>query len=190
MSDELEQERDEQAEGTEETTDDVTGQESENDGEVEFSDAQQEKINEIVQSRLARAREKWEGEVEREREQARREAEEQRLEDQEEYRELAEQRQERIAELEQRVSEAEAVTEENERLAAALERTLKAQREGLPEHVITLLDRLDPVEQMEYLADNAEILKKSPGGPPESPRPNEQGEMDESERAAMTARTW
>ena len=191
-----EQEQAEQLEQTEQT-EDATGQESaeqaqpENGGEVEFNAEQQAKIDTIISERLKREREGWEKKLEQERERARREAEEEQLEEQEEYRKLAEKRQERLAELEVEVEKAQDWKRDRDRLRTTLKGVLEQRRDGLPDHVIALLDRLDPVEQLEYLAENAEALQKPrPAGPPESPRPQEKGELTQDERAAMTARTW
>lgn len=104
----------------------------------------------------------------------RRRQEDQRLEEQEEYRELAETRLARIRELEP-------LEERVERLEAALERHLEAEREGLPDHILTLLDRMDVDEQLAYLAEHRDTLKptgtvrgirdtrpQTPEGPPPS----------------------
>lgn len=107
------------------------------------------------------------------------EAEQKRLIEQQEWQKLAEQRQAKIAEIEKQVSEMTPFKERVERYGKALMAHLETQRQGLPAHVLTLLDKLDPAEQLEYIAANAEALKpqqppqqKPPAGVPTTPPPN------------------
>lgn len=81
-----------------------------------------------------------------------------RLKEQQEFEKLADQRQERIDELEPAANKA-------ERYEAALKVHLDKEREGLPEHIIELLDTKDVADQLEYIAKNREALK-----PPTSTR--------------------
>lgn len=80
-------------------------------------------------------------------------AEAKRLEEQQEWRELAEKRQAALVELEP-------YKEMAERYKGALGAVLEAQRKGLPEHITTLLDKLDPVDQLAWIADNQEAIRK------------------------------
>lgn len=98
----------------------------------------------------------WKAEQEKVQEKARKEAEKaeaERLKKGQEWEQLAEQRQQRIDELEP-------IKERAERYEAALKKRLATEREGLPKHIIALLDRLDPAEQLEWLADNHEAISK------------------------------
>jgi hypothetical protein len=52
-----------------------------------------------------------------------------------------------------------------EKYEAALGKLLAKEREGLPKHVLTLLDKLDPAEQLEYIAENREALGAKPTPP-------------------------
>lgn len=76
-------------------------------------------------------------------------AERERLKQQEEWQKLAEQHEARVAELEPL---AERVTRYEGVITALLEK----QREGVPEFVQPLLDKLDPADQLEYIAANQE----------------------------------
>jgi hypothetical protein len=89
-------------------------------------------------------------------EQAAQKAEEERLAKQEEWQQLAEQRQARISELEP-------LSEDVERYKGAVEGLLEAQRKGLPDYVIALLDRLDPVDQLQWIAENGDKMASQAG---------------------------
>lgn len=92
-------------------------------------------------------------------EQKRQEAE---LREQEKWRELAETQTKQISELEGYKVKAEAYL-------TVITSLLETEREGLPEHIIALLDNLDPVKQLEWLAKN-----KSELVPPETPPATQQ----------------
>lgn len=122
----------------------------------------QAELDRIIEERLARSKKATEAAAARAAEEARQRA----LLEQGEYQKLAEERAARLAELE---PQAAAV----ERYRGALEAVLAEHRKGLPAHLVTLLDRLDPVEQLEYLAANAETLR--PAAPPAPAGPNLNG---------------
>jgi hypothetical protein len=83
--------------------------------------------------------------------------EEQRLAQQNQFKELAESRQSKIAELEPRAAQA-------ERYEAALKKHLEGLRRDVPEHLLPLLDRMDPAEQLDYLAENRDKLAPASSG--------------------------
>ena len=59
-----------------------------------------------------------------------------------------------------------------EQLEKALKGQLKVMKDGLPEHILKLLDKLDPVEQLEYItANHAELATKPSGGIDPTPKP-------------------
>ncbi|MCL6437222.1 MAG: hypothetical protein K6T51_01315 [Rubrobacteraceae bacterium] len=65
-------------------------------------------------------------------------------------------------ELEKYQKQVEALTpraEKAERYESALTNILEREREGLPEYIIQLLDRMDPAEQLEYIAEHRDLLK-------------------------------
>jgi hypothetical protein len=54
-----------------------------------------------------------------------------------------------------------------ERYEAALNSMLEKEREGIPEHYIPLLDKMDPDEQLAYIAQNREAIAQA--GDPQVP---------------------
>jgi hypothetical protein len=102
---------------------------------------------------------------------AKRAAEEAALTEKEEFKTLAEKRGTRVAELEPKVSELEAKTEgltaELDRANKALTKTLAAQKVGLTKPVLSLLEKMPPVDQIEWLAENgAEVRKEATAAVP------------------------
>ena len=121
--------------------------------------------------------------TEREAQKAKEEAEAQKLKDAQEFQKLAELRQAKVSELEKQVVELEPVRAWAERLEKALTAQLTALKKDLPKHITALLEKLDVVEQLEYLAANQEALNK-PGaiGVPGTPNPSGNGKMSDEER--------
>lgn len=145
--------------------------------EKKFSQAE---LDAIVQDRLAREKKKQDEAAEK----ARKEAEEAGLLKNQEFQKLAEERAKTIAELEPFKEQLNGANETIERYKGALDKYLEAEKKDLPKHVLALLDKLDPVEQMEYIAANREELGKGPEGIPPSPNPKEKKLSDEElERA-------
>lgn len=82
-----------------------------------------------------------------------------------EWQVLAEQREKELSDLQTKLNDFEPSQQRLQRYEEALKKNLEAQRTGLPEPIIKLLDKLDVAEQLEWLAANKEvILKKSPDG--------------------------
>lgn len=104
------------------------------------------------------------------------------LEEQGKFKELAEQATKRAEDTEGKVA---ALTESVESYQAALNTYLTKAREGVPAHVLALLDRLGSVEQLEYLSQNRELLQSDADGIPPTPRPD--GGLDEKEKGE---RAW
>lgn len=121
----------------------------------ESEEAEQKYLDEKLKERLARKERQAE---ERERK-AREEAEAKALEESQQWQKLAEKRQAQIAELEKRVAELEASEGPAKRNADALKKHVEAQLTGVPEHIQTLLARMEPAEQLEWLTANADKLK-------------------------------
>lgn len=82
-------------------------------------------------------------------------AEKARLTEAGEYKALAEQAQAKVTELEPHKAKA-------ERYEASLKKLLDRERKDLPKHVLTLLDKLDPADQLDYIAENREVLTAKP----------------------------
>ncbi len=78
-------------------------------------------------------------------------AEKARLAEQGKYQELAEAAEKRAADLEPYKAK-------SDRYEAALTKLLTQERKDLPKHVLTLLDKLDPADQLDYIAENREVL--------------------------------
>ena len=60
------------------------------------------------------------------------------------------------------VAELETKAQSAEQYQTALSKLLEAQRAEVPAHIIALLDRLDPADQLEWLAENAASIKPQP----------------------------
>jgi hypothetical protein len=72
-------------------------------------------------------------------------------------------------ELETLKADHETVSADLKRHEKALEKLLEARRKGLPGHVTALLDKMDAVAQLEYIAEFGEDLTKEADGKPGSP---------------------
>jgi len=134
----------------------------------ESEEALQAHIDAIIKDRLKRAREK----SDRDAEDARKKAEQDVLAKNAEWQKLAEQCGTEIDGLKTELTGSQ---EKAGRFEKALQAQLDAAKKDLPAAVLTLLDKLDPVEQLEWIAENAgEILttqKPSKNGVPETQRP-------------------
>lgn len=157
------------------TTGNGTGQQGDNaqqqnagDGDKRFTQAE---LDAIVADRLKRATESAERKAATERQKA----EERAATEQGQFKELAEQRQSRIAELEP--FEAKAT-----RYEAALTTLLTAQRKDLPGHLTALLDKLDPAEQLEWIAANQDALKPTNGSAGPNPTPKGSGPISREQQ--------
>lgn len=151
----------------------------------------QAKINAAVQDRLNREKAK------NEKDQARikQEAEQAKLEAAKDWETLATTQKARITELEAEAAKVTTAQTEATRYKEALMARVKADREGLPAHIIVLLDKLDPIEQLEYIGKNAAALKgtatgtqQQNAGPGPSPKQGNQKQLsDDQIKAAQQA---
>lgn len=123
--------------------------------EAKFTQAD---IERIIAERLDRERKKAEEKAAK----AQAEAEAKALAEQNQFKELAEKHAQRIAQLE-------AIEPKAQRYEAALVKLLEAQRKSIPEHVITLLDKLDVADQLEWIATNQAKIAP-PSGAPATPK--------------------
>lgn len=133
----------------------------------------QAEVNALIERRLQREREKLEQAAQRERdEQAAR-----KLEEQQQFQQLAEQLKRQLEAIHNESEQLRASLETEQsratRYAEALAAQVAAQRKALPEHLHSLLDRLDPLEQLQWLTDNADKLRPS-AVPPQTPKPDRQ----------------
>ena len=151
--------------------------------EAEF----QRKVDDLLKERLERERKKTEAAAQKAREEAAAEA----AAKNGEWQQVAEQRGKRLAELEQQVTEFEALGTKASRFEAALRNQVEALRKDVPKHLLPLLDKLDVVEQMEWLAANRDqVAPAKPNGVPATPRA--QGGLDaaQQEQARRDAATF
>lgn len=154
-------------------TGDATGT---NSGETARTFSQQE-LDRIVKERLERAEAKRAEAEQR----AREEAEAAALAEQERYKELAEKRAAQVEELE-------AKAERASRYEEVITSLLEAQLKDVPDHILPLLERLDPVEQLDYLSKNRGALAPppdpEPGRVPATPRATNGRRVDSEAQAA------
>lgn len=112
-----------------------------------------------------------------------------------EWQVLAEQREKELGDLQAKLSEFEPTQQRLQRYSEALQKNLEAQRTGLPDPIIKLLDKLDIAEQLEWLAANKEvILKKTPDGigatPTASGNPSSDALKVEKDKFSKRARSF
>jgi len=139
-------------------------------------------LDRIVKDRLEREKTQREKAALKAREDAEAEA----LKKNQEWQTLAEKNAARASELEARMGELEPLGEQVTRYKGALDKYLQAEKKDLPKHVLVLLDKLDPVEQIEYLSANREELGKvgARAGVPASPDPAQRSLSEEELEAA------
>lgn len=117
---------------------------------------------------------------------------EQALIDNEKWQELAKQREQSITDLSASAAELtatnETLTAQNERYSAAIEKMTSEMAKGLPRHVVTLLSKLDTLEQFEYLIENAETLKLK-GIPPTPKADDTRLTAEEKRKRAYSVRS-
>lgn len=166
---------------TDTTTVDATGQQQ-NGGTDERRFTQAE-LDAVVRDRLEREKKQ----SERATAKAREEAEAKALADQAEWKTLAERRAEQLTAAESKAAEVETVQAKADRYEAALKTHLDAQRKDLPAHILALLDKLDPVEQIEWIAGNREALAKPQSGVPATPKSGDRSALTEAEQQAQRA---
>lgn len=121
----------------------------------------QAELDAIVKDRLERANRKRDDEA------AKIKADEadKALQAQQQFKELADKRADRIVELEATAATIEPLQQERDRLANVVADLVKQQRDGLPEHVIELLEGKDVVEQLAWITKHGATLTGRTGGP-------------------------
>lgn len=136
------------------------------DEQVEEKKFTQADLDKIVKDRLQREKDKAAAVAKQAAEQAEAAA----LESQKEFEQLATKRAEKITTLETdlttKTTELEQLIEQLERYKLALSGQLTTTKEGLPESTLELLNRLDEVDQLEYLTKHGAELRKPVGVPP------------------------
>ena len=129
--------------------------------------------------------------AQRDRDKAAEEEERKRLEEAGEFKELAQQAETRATKAEARVAELEPLAERVAALEGALKGYLDAEREGLAPHVLALLDKLDVVEQLSWIAANREVLRPQDGrrGVPPTPNADPKGKLSDEEKRKQAWKT-
>lgn len=117
------------------------------------------------------------------------EAEEKRLESQQQFEQLAN---ERKTELEKANSEISTYKAELEAQTAVLQSLYESRKALVPEMFQPLLDSMDLVKRLEWIAANEFKLKPANGanGIPPTPNPKGQGELTPDQRRERSKRTW
>lgn len=137
----------------------------------------QRKVDDLLKERLERERVKADKQAQKAREEAQAEA----AAKNGEWQQLAEQRAAKLAELESQVAGLDAATTRAQRYEQALAKQVEALRKDVPKHLVPLLDKLDVVEQLEWLAANRDAVAPKANGVPATPRA--QGGMDAAAQA-------
>lgn len=102
----------------------------------------------------------------------------------------------RVTELEAQVAVIEDLKKEKEKYAEAIKAQLKTLKEGLPEHILKLVNKLDLPDQLEYIAENAATLNKKSDPIPRTPSPANPQALSEAEQTAarnahaQSVRSW
>lgn len=154
-------------------TDDTTGANGSNSGEVSFTPEQQAKIDAIVADRLKRERSKIETEQAEAKRKADEAAEQTRLEDERKFQELADKHKAKVGELEPQVaSQAETISSYETAVTEILEAEIKAIGDAAKTAVENLPGDPGPLEKLQWLKANQELFKtdKIPAPPPRRTR--------------------
>lgn len=150
------------------------------ESKVEFTPEQQKELDRILSDRLAREKAK----TERAEAKARQEAEETSLKERQAFEELANKRQTRITELETQIGELDTTKQKLAKYETTFGNILKAEKEGLDPSIIALLDRLDPLDQLNWLSENKAKAKPAQKTPvPPTPPPSDGKTVSDAEAA-------
>ncbi len=129
-------------------------------------------------------------EAEEERAKKQKEADEKWLESQQQFEQLAS---ERKNELEKVTAEITDYKGKLERQTAVLTALYESRKAAVPEMYQPLLDKLDLVDRLQWIAENESKLKPASNGAngiPHTPNPKGNGEMTPEQRRAAAKRTW
>lgn len=143
----------------------------------------QAELDAIIDDRLKRERKKSEEAAEK----ARKKAEDEALTKNQEWQQLAEKRQKDLETLTQEKAGLEPFKEKAERYEKALMDQLTKVKEKLPKYLLPLIDKMDPVEAMAYIAEHAEELGAKPLTYSETPEGKEKKVTDEERKQAQKA---
>lgn len=173
----------EDEDGREKPDESKAGDESKKSKAEEEKKFSQAELEAIIEDRLKRERKKSEDAAEK----ARKKAEEEALSKNQEWQQLAEKRQKDLETLTQEKAELEPFKEKSERYEKALMDQLAKVKEKLPKYLLPLIDKMDPVEAMAYIAEHAEELGAKPLTYSETPEGKEKKVTDEERKQAQKA---
>lgn len=143
----------------------------------------QAELDQKVEERLQRERKKNEVDAEK----ARKIAEAAALEKNQEWQKLAEERQKEIDTLTKEKADLDPFKEQAEKYKNALDGILAKQKEKLPKHILTLIEKMDPVDAMAYITENAEALGAKPETYSETPEGKEKKVTDDDKKEGQRA---
>ena len=148
--------------------------------EKQFSQAD---VDRIVKERLDRERKKSEKTTAK----AKKDAEDAALAKNQEWEQLATKRQQEIETLQKTNAELEAYKQQADRYKLALDTQLADIKKGLPKFVLPLIEKMDPVEAMKYIAENREELGVKPETYSPTPKPQVKKVRDEDTKSGLQA---
>jgi hypothetical protein len=149
--------------------------------DVTFNAEQQALVDKLVGEARVKEREKAKADLEAETSKARKKAEQDALKEKEDFKTLAEQREAEISELRKQLEELTPFKENSAKFEKALKDQLEAVKKSLPKHILPLIEKLDPIEAMQYIEEHRkELGAKLEHVPPTPP------EFDQSENAHET----
>lgn len=124
-------------------------------------------LDRIISERLEREEKKRKSAEEK----ARKDAEEASLKEREDWQKLAAKREQELAEAGQKLAALDDLQAKHDAAVSALTKLLERERKDLPKHILSLLDQLDPVAQLEWLAANKAEATTKPAPPAGTPQP-------------------
>lgn len=172
------------------TEDDSGGDDAKKNGkkpEVTFTEEQQAVVNKLVGDARTKEREKAKADLQQEADKEKKRLEEEALEKNKEW--------ERLAAT--RAQELETVTKERDELfplkdtvakyKGVLDKMVAEAKKSVPKHLLPLLDKMDPVEALDYLTDHAKELNVKPRSYPETPDDKEKSLSKDDEASGKRA---
>lgn len=147
----------------------------------------QKRVDDMLKERLEREQKKADQRAQKAREDAQAEA----AAANGEWQKLAEQRAAKVTEMETQLAGLDATTTKAQRYEAALGKQVEILRKDVPKHLVPLLDKLDVVEQLEWLAANREQLAPpKTSGVPATPRAQGNSDAAAQEQARQQSASF
>ena len=143
----------------------------------------QAELDAHIEDRLKRERKKNEDATAK----AKKDAEDAALAKNQEWQKLAETRATEIADLAKQKAELEPFKEQAEKYKAVLDKQLAERKKSLPKFILPLIEKMDPVEAMDYITEHAEELGGAPETYSETPKGKEKKVSEDDKKAAEKA---